>query len=252
MLLTLALAAAFSFNGAAHSAGPKVVVVPPGSYPRQTLTAGNRPIVLDGRGKVDIADVEINGSKNVELRNMRIHGWTVDSGSGITFRRINTRGTFSIHAPASNVKVIGGSVGPSRNVGSQIAVPSNNVATPSRGILIDGVTFHDASRDPGQHTECLMIAQGDGIVIRNSHFIRCAVMDVFVTWWYFWPKVGPPTHLSILNNVFEKTTDGYYSLKFANYPDQAGLAWTDVTIKGNTFRQAPNYEGRRVRFVAQP
>ena len=183
---------------------------------------------------------------------MRIDGWTVDTGNAITFRRVDTRGTFSIHAPSSNVSVLGGSVGPSHNVGSQIAVPSNSVTRPSRGILIDGVTFHDVSRDPKSHVECLMVAQGDGVTIRNSHFTRCSVFDVFVTWWYFWPKVGPPTHLSILNNVFEKTIDGYYSLKFANYVDRAKLAWTDVTIKGNVFGQAPSYEGRRVRFVSHP
>ena len=252
MLATVILAVSFSLNGVAHAPGPSVVTIPPGKYGSQVLTAGNRPVVFDGKGKVELADLEVDGATHIELRNVRIDGWTVNRGNGVTFRNVDTRGAFSIHAPSSNVRVLGGEVGPSRNVGSQIAVPSDAVSTPSLGILIDGVTFHDVSRDPSKHVECLMVAQGSGVTIRNSHFTRCSVFDVFVTWWYFWPKVGPPTHLSILNNVFEKTTDGYYSLKFADYVDLDHLAWTDVTIKGNVFRQAPNYQGRRVRFVAQP
>jgi hypothetical protein len=180
---------------------------------------------------------------------MTIHDWTVDTGSYVTFRRVTTAGAFDIHAPSSHVSILGGSVGPSHNYNSYIDVPNDDIGQPSRSILIDGVRFHDVSRDPGEHVECLHVAQGDGLVIRNSTFTRCSVFDLFVTWWYFRPKVGPPRHVTLSHNVFDRTTDGYYSVFWADYVKRANLPWSDFTVSGNRCGQQIELgPARRVRF----
>lgn len=228
-----------------------IVHVLPGDYPPQTLRPGGRRVVFSGSRSVTLGNVDIEGASNVEFRNMRIRGWTDDGGSHITFRRVTTLGAFSINAPASWVSVIGGSVGPVHNSSSFIAVPNDTVTEPSRNILIDGVRFHDVTRDPGKHVECLHLADGDGVVIRNSVFENCSVFDLYVTWWYFRPKIGPPTNVTIANNVFGKTSDGYYSMFWADYVNRASLPWAGFTITGNRCGQEASFAGgsRRIRFV---
>jgi hypothetical protein len=220
-----------TFDRALRHGGTVTVLA--GRYPEQTLSAGGRPTVFVAQGKVVLAGLTVDGATRVELRDLTIEGWTVDTGDRITFRRVTTVGAFFIDAPASHVSIIGGSVGPSHNSNSMIGVPNDNVAQPSRGILIDGVRFHDVSRDPGVHVECLQLAQGDGVVIRRSRFTRCSVFDLFVTWWYFRPKVGPPVHVTIEENVFERTTDGYYSVQFANY----AKSYPQVAFRSNACGQ---------------
>lgn len=233
-----------TFDRAYHSARANAIVkVLPGHYPPQTLTpGGHRVIFAPAGGAVSVGEVHVNGATNVEFRDMAMDGWTVASGNGITFRRIRTT-SFYIYAPASRISVIGGSVGPSRNFNSYIAVPSDAVAQPSRHLLIDGVRFHDVSRDPPEHVECLMLAQGEDVVIRNSTFTNCSVFDLFVTWWYFRPKVGPPTNVRISNNRFGKTTDGFFSMQWADYVNQAGLPWSGFTVTGNRCGQRADYGG---------
>jgi hypothetical protein len=243
-----------TFDRAYHRApAGSVVRVRPGAYPAQRLTPGGRRVVFAGSGGVTVGEVRLEGASNVEFRDMRIRGWTADGGSHITFRRVTTLGSFYIYAPASWVSVLGGSVGPSHNVDSYIAVPNDQVAAPSRHILIDGVRFHDVTRDAGVHVECLMLADGVDVVIRNSRFENCAVFDLFVTWWYFRPKVGPPTQVRIEHNVFGHTTDGYYSMLWADYVDRASLPWTAFTVSGNTCGQGASFAtgSRRERFVLQ-
>lgn len=232
-----------TFDRAYHGApSGSVVLVLKGTYPAQTLTAGMRRVIFaPAAGPVSLGGLTLSGVSNIEFRDMSIRGWRVDGGSHIIFRRVVTLGAFYIDAPASWVSLIGGSVGPSHNSNSFIAVPNDDVAAPSRHILIDGVRFHDVTRDPGRHVECLMLADGIDVVIRNSRFENCSVFDLFVTWWSFRPKVGPPTHVRIEHNVFEHTSDGYYSLFWANDVTHASLPWSDFLVTGNVCRQAANF-----------
>ena len=243
-----------TFDRALHRApaASRVVTVLAGRYPKQTLNAGGRPTIFVPKGRVTVDGVELDGASRVEFRNMTMEGWKVTSGSRITFRRVTTHGAFYIYAPSSYVSVIGGSVGPSHNYNSYIAVPSDDVSRPSRHILVDGVRFHDVSRDPGVHVECLMLADGDDVVIRNSTFTRCSVFDLFVTWWYFRPKVGPPTHVTLARNRLDHTVDGYYSLLFADYVTRGGLPWSDFVLSGNHCGQGWTLGGAaRQRFVVR-
>jgi hypothetical protein len=256
-VLTISPAGADShtFDRAYHAARPGAVVrVLPGSYPAQDLTAGGGPVIFAGSGSPSVGEVHVDGATNIEFRDLAIHDWTVNTGDHITFRRVRTLGAFFIHAPSSWISIIGGSVGPSHNYSSQIAVPDQKVTQPSRHILIDGVRFHDVTRGEGKHVECLMLADGDGVTIRNSVFTRCAVFDLFVTWWYFWPSVGPPTNVVIQHNSFDPAVDGYYSMLWADYVNRSKLAWTGFTVSGNTCRQHAEWGSttQHVRFTTSP
>lgn len=243
-----------TFDRAYHQARASAIVhVLPGVYPAQTLTPGGRRVVFVPGGPVTVGGVDLAGANNVEFRDMTIRGWTIESGNHVTFRRVTTLGAFYIDAPASWISIIGGSVGPSHNYDSYVAVPNDQVSQPSRHLLIDGVRFHDVTRDPGKHVECLMLADGVDVVIRNSTFTNCSVFDLFVTWWYFRPKVGPPTQVRIEHNTFERTSDGYYSMFWADYVNTASLPWSDFAITSNTCGQSANFgEGtRHQRFVVR-
>jgi chitodextrinase len=70
-------------------------------------------------------------------------------------------------------------------------------------VTFDRMVFHDALLDASSsaHTECLY-AQGIGnLRITNSHFYRCAVMDVFVTRWTGTDVDAVGGYIE--NNVFE-------------------------------------------------
>ncbi len=136
---------------------------------------------------------------------------------------------------------IGGGVGPSHNSDSYIAVPDDSITRPSRHIMIDGVRFHDVTRDPGEHVECLMLAQGIDVTIRNSVFTRCSVFDLFITWWEFRPAVGPPSHVRLENNRFDRTTDGYFSFHWADVVAKGGRSWDTYSIKNNSCGQDADF-----------
>jgi hypothetical protein len=70
-------------------------------------------------------------------------------------------------------------------------------------VTFDRMSFHDALLDAGSsaHTECLYAQGIANLRITNSHFYRCAVMDVFITRW-----TGTSTDVAggyIENNIFE-------------------------------------------------
>lgn len=246
--ITPAHADAGTFSRAYHAnrANP-IVYVEPGVYPAQSISGGGRPVVFVGRGRVRVGEIKIEGASHVEFRNMRIDGWSVDDSDHVAFRNVDTHGAFYIDAPSSWISVVGGSVGPSHNADSYIAVPNDSVTRPSQHLLIDGVWFHDVTRSPGRHVECLMLAQGVDVTIRNSVFTRCSVFDVFIDWWYFRPAVGPPTQVRFEHNHFERTTDGYYSLLWAGYVAAAHRTWSAYTLVDNTCDQSADFKDANPR-----
>jgi hypothetical protein len=243
-----------TFDNAYHRArSSPIVYVKPGAYPPQQMTGTGHKTVFVPLGRVSVGQTELDGVSRVEFRRMRIAGWTVDDADHVAFRNVKTIGDFFINAPSSWISVIGGAVGPSHNHNSYIAVPDDSITTPSRHILIDGVHFHDVSRDPDQHVECLMLAQGVGVTIRNSTFTRCSVFDIFVTWWEFRPAVGPPTRVRIEHNRFGHTTDGYFSLHWADVVGTNHRTWTAYTIRNNVCGQKADFASAvpRARFVVR-
>ena len=79
------------------------------------------------------------------------------------------------------------------------------------------------------------------------------MFDIFITWWEFRPAVGPPTRVRIVNNRFDHTTDGYYSLHWADVLPAYHRVWRDYTIRHNTCRQKADFASAtpRVNFVTR-
>lgn len=224
-----------SFDRAYHVArAGQVVRVRAGTYPDQRITPrgdalASAVVFRPAAGaRVTVGDLALTGSQ-VAFERMSFDSWTADrSAHHLTFRAVRT-GTFFVNS-ASFIRVLGGSVGPSVDLHSQIA--SWPAGTRPHDILIDRVRFHDAHRTgPDVHIECLQIGSGLRITIRRSRFLGCDVMALFLT---EYNDGGPPTAVTIENNVFGAAgSGGFYALAFNQQ-----VAWSDVVVRHNSLLQA--------------
>lgn len=204
-----------------------------GDYPAQALTGGprgRRPVVLrpapGARVRLGVLEFHTHG---VELRDLELAGWHAYDDSGeLTFRDARARWFFV--DSASNIKILGGSVGPADSVDPQIRAANTTGAPVPRNILIDGVTFHDftARQDPSQHIECLQFGAGDHVVVRRSRFLGCRGHGIFVASWGGTAKVRD---FVFEDNHFGTVPDGYYSLRVAK-GDPGAVS--DITVRRNS------------------
>jgi hypothetical protein len=194
------------------------VLLAAGTYARQDVSADPTKrspadvVFLPAPGaKVVLADLNVK-AQHLEIRGVRINQfWTTDvSVVDVTFRNVVAPGFIS---SSRNVRVIGGSYGPSVDDKPQVAAWPDDVEP--RDILIDGVSFHDMTRSDGAvHTECLQFGAGNGLVVRNSRFRHCDIMNVHFGHWGATPD---PRNIVVENNFFSTSTDAagnetYYSL----------------------------------------
>jgi hypothetical protein len=174
------------------------------------------------------SDLVVDGS-HATFQGFTLNGdWRTDQQTrDVTFRYLTVNGGIFINS-SSNIRVIGGSVGGIQDYKPQIgAWPPSSRAT---NILIDGVTFHDMTRSgSGVHTECLLVAGIDGLIVRNSRFRNCAVFDLSIG---EMNDSGPPKNILIENNFFGGS-DGYYSLEF----NTNSTSLTNVLIRNNSSTQ---------------
>lgn len=79
------------------------------------------------------------------------------------------------------------------------------------GIVFDNVRFHDVLiRTEGVHTECMFAAVPEAMIVRNSRFENCAVMDIFFVYPNWWSP-QPPSYGNVVleNNWFGHPSPGY-------------------------------------------
>lgn len=84
------------------------------------------------------------------------------------------------------------------------------------GIVFDNVRFHDVVlATDGVHNECIFAEVPEGMVIRNSTFTNCAVMDIFFVYPDWWSPL-PPVYGNVVleGNRFGQPV-GTYSLYIA-------------------------------------
>jgi hypothetical protein len=165
----------------------------------------------------------------VELRDLDLEGWHAYDDSGdLTFRDV--RASWFFVDSASNIKILGGSVGPADSVDPQIRAANTTGAPLPSNILIDGVTFHDftARTDPSAHIECLQFGAGEHVVVRRSRFLGCRGHGIFVGPWGGTAKVRD---FVFEDNHFGKVPDGYYSLRVAK-GDPGAVS--DITVRRNS------------------
>jgi len=265
LLIALAAAAIFaaqglSDSGASGAARPTLYVSPTGSdgggctraAPCRAFDAafkvatpgardhGGAPVVFAPApgAKVVIAD-ELNVfASHAEFADMTVSDWYVRAGAtDLTFRRMKVQ-LFFIRS-ASRIRVLGGSVGGIDSADAATIGATYQSTVPSRDILLDGVSFHDITRqaNPAGHVQCLFVQSVDGLVIRNSTFRHCDVFDVYVNN----IGVGPvPQNMLFENDLFDRASDGgFYSLYVRNDP---GDTIGGLVVRYSSFLQGPHFD----------
>jgi hypothetical protein len=210
-----------SFDRAYHAARPgDVVEIAGGTYDTQTLTpdtakGSGAMVVFRPAPNADVTvtnELAVRGAQHIEFRNLHLrdgfHVYT--ASSDITFRDVEAARLYI--DSASDIRLIGGTMGPTANYDSQIR-PSGPGAPPPHNIVIDGVTFHDSVLTPGsdEHVECLQVGEIDGLSIRNSRFDNCETHYVFIS--PFWG--GPESNIVLENNIGGRIRDGFYGFRLA-------------------------------------
>jgi hypothetical protein len=250
-----------SFDRAYHVARPgQVVEVAAGTYDGQRLTldrsktsrtdvvfrpAGGARVVVSGEVRIY--------AKHITFENMHFRGDWWEDGDDLTFRNIDTEAIF-LHG--TNIRVIGGQVypgpdfldrcttsHPTCDFDPQISDSSARRAPPEN-VLIDHVWFHGWLRphDSGFHTECLQVGAGINVVIRRSRFTDCATHDLFIrSWGTLNDMPNTLRNWTIENNVFGRTTDGYYVSQFMTDLDTSGRSDYFV-YRNNSWAQPINID----------
>ena len=212
-----------SFDRAYRAArAGETVEVAGGAYASQTIgvdatKVSTRDVVFRPRPGASV-DVGGNGltvfGRHIEFRDFRVSGgWHAKPGSDdLTFRRVRSKDLFI--TSASNIRVLGGSIGPTTDYDPQIKPNSSSSPVP-RNIVLDGVYFHDMTLSPGSnaHVECLQVAEVDGLTIRNSKFTNCAHHSIFISAWWD----GMVRNVTLENNWGGSVPNGYYGFRVAPY-----------------------------------
>jgi hypothetical protein len=236
-----------SFDYAYHMAAPGAVVqLAAGTYPAQAIRAdpskngaASRVVFMPAPGAaVTVAgSVAVQGS-HIEVANIAATNWSVtgtaSSPATDVVMRNMTVSTFGIFG-ATNVQVLGGSVGPAVDTSSNVA---NCYQCPysSSNIVISGVSFHDYTRTAGTvHMECLHVWPATQLRLVGNTFRNCAVMDVLLS---NYGNGADLNGITLENNVFDQPgslagglSAGYYPVLFG--PKAGSIS--NVLIDFNSF-----------------
>jgi hypothetical protein len=242
-----------TFDRAYHAAQPgQTVEVAGGVYAPQTITpdatknsatARVRFMPAPGASVSVLGPIKITGS-HVEFDNFTAKTWAAMAGqtarvTDVVMRNM-TVSSFGIFG-ASNVQVLGGSVGPAVDTSSNIANCYQCTYTPSN-IVVSGVFFHDYVRTSSLvHMECLHVWPATQLRVTDNKFRNCAIMDLFLS------NYGSGANLNsitIENNVFDLPgslagglSHGFYSLVIGPF----GRTASNILIDYNSFLAAPNF-----------
>jgi hypothetical protein len=211
-----------------------VVEVAAGNYGDQEISGSrNRtgdPVVFRpaAGATVTLGGILFDNASRVELRDLRMSHWYMRYSSNVVFRNVAAR--FFFIRSSDHVSILGGSVGGIQD-GTSPTIGNFAGKPPSSDILVDGVLFHDVGRQENRaaHIECLFLQEAVGVVIRNSKFTNCEVMDLYVS-----PVQGGPTASNVLieNNWFDQPTGGGYFV-MELHPD-AGTVPHNFTFRFNS------------------
>jgi hypothetical protein len=84
------------------------------------------------------------------------------------------------------------------------------------GMVFDNVRFHDVViRTNGVHSECIFASVPEGMIVRNSTFENCAVMDIFFVYPDWWSPLPPVYGNVVLEGNNFGHPDGTYALYIA-------------------------------------
>ena len=228
----------------------QTVVMAAGSYadasvpPDASKTSPTDVIVRPAAGAGVSLSSEIHvTAKHLELRGLAFQRrlWVDGAAEDLTVRDADLA-TFTVMSSGAqspkDISFIGGETGPSLDANNIIASNGNSTTASPRNVVIDGMTFHDFTLSAGSssHVECLQVWAADGLTIRNSRFRNCEVFDIFLQ---KLPggSAATPSNILIENNFMDCCGDGFYAIRMGNH---AGTAWSNVTIRNNSFNKAIN------------
>ncbi len=230
-----------------------VVVVPPGTYPGQTVTYVGSTVVcsyvdasaatfgtleMDGAQEIWIRGATLTGLFNVRLSTVNNNIPSARISRDLVFEDFDAK-TF-LWRNVEHIRVIGGAfggwdasinpLGPPK-VGAYIA-ESGAPARLSNDVVIDGTVFHDMLRTLAgtAHAECFYFDAGvDGLTIRNSTFTNCGVFDIFSNG----ISAGRPiTNVLIEGNLLDVPRDGVGGAAPSVFDLKGGAS--NWTIRGNS------------------
>jgi hypothetical protein len=186
---------------AAASSGD-TVRVKAGTYGVQAFAGGRDP-ATGSDTPVGVGDVTFIGEPKTTIRQLFIQG------SGITIDGFDIVGAGKDIALAMGT--LGGTLRNSR-VGN--VVDNKGAIMGAANQTIDNVHFHDVTYNGSGdvHGECLFIGGPDNLVLRNSTFTNCFVMDVNMH-----ADGALFDHVTIENNVFGHSTNGSATAPWASY-----------------------------------
>jgi concanavalin A-like lectin/glucanase superfamily protein/fibronectin type III domain protein len=231
-----------------------VVEVAGGTYPGDQIIPAHPGKAGDGvvlfrpapGATVTLAGELMVDASHVEFRDMHAaSGWQARKGADdVTFRDISAAHLFIFSA--SNVRVLGGEVGPGEGLDydSIISSAPDGGSAPT-DILIQGVWFHDWWRPAGSdfHTECLQVGAAVNLTITGNRFQRCATHDIFVrSWGDVDGSDHPLLNVVIENNFLDATLDGFFTLSAEN---DLGTSRGSLFVRNNSSLQAMNLDGEK-------
>jgi hypothetical protein len=216
-----------------------------GSYPAQLVkmdaakTGGSDVVFRPKAGaKVVVADLDVEGAylefRGIELTN----DWYAREGAHhVTFRDVDTS-RFYI-ASASDIRVLGGDIGPSVNAVAQIKSAYLS-SVPPRRILLDGLNVHDFTRtNADQHMECLHVMAADQVTIRNSRFDDCSIFGISFNQH---GDSGPMRSILVENNWFGDVLDGgSYAMHFSSGEPCEATVRFNTSVDGGLSQECPEY-----------
>jgi hypothetical protein len=238
----------------------EVVQVAGGSYGSQSIPVdrskqSKKDVVFRPapRSAVSVSSLDVYGS-HVRLERMRLTSSpylrTWRQAADLTFHRLHAA-RFTIMG-SHNVRLLGGSYGPSANAYSSIQSEGANDTKVASNIRLVGVTIHDYRQTDGSsHVDCLHIFGARGVVIRRSLFYNCEAFAILFTKIPSSP-VPTPTNVTIENNFIDCCGSGYFSIYLG---DQHGERWSNFLVRNNSTNKPigigyDNTTVSRLRFLS--
>ncbi|MGZ4461913.1 MAG: hypothetical protein ACXVZP_03650 [Gaiellaceae bacterium] len=179
------------------------------SYDASKLNAGKHVVFRPAPGETAAVSGELSVRTAasqpvswVEFDNISFGDYYVAYAQHVIFR--DDRAAYFFLRSVSDVKILGGQIGPNQGDGTSPTVGGYAGTAPSENVTIDGVDFSGLTRShTGEHAECLFVQESDHLIVRNSRFSNCDTISVYLST----VTGGQITNALIENNFIAAPTD---------------------------------------------
>jgi hypothetical protein len=160
-------------------------------------------------GAVTLDSLNISGSQNIEVRDMKAP-WNVrGNAKNITLRNITIldQEFGGYVGGVDGLEILGGEIG---RIDPQDGLHLNNADGPNSNVMVDGLYMHDLTRntDNTVHTDCVQTGSITNLIIRNSRFVNCATQGIFLNPY----NGGVSKNITLENNWIGPAQLGYNAI----------------------------------------